>query len=217
MRGSRLQRFHQALSSTGMVAILRGLPVADAVPVGEMLYEEGFRLIEVPLNSPDPYHSIADLVRHLPGDAMVGAGTVLSSQQVRQVADAGGQLQVMPHADVAVIQAGVAAGLVVLPGVATPTEAFAALAAGAAGLKLFPAELLQPPILKAWRAVLPADVPLLPVGGIVPASLPPYRAAGAAGFGLGGALYRPGDAVDTVRARARAFMQAWGAVDGDPG
>lgn len=212
MQASPLRRFHHALSATGLVAILRGLPTADAVPLGTMLYEEGFRLIEVPLNSPDPLRSIADLARQLPDDALVGAGTVLSAQQARQVAEVGGQLQVMPHADAAVIQAGVSAGLVVLPGVATPTEAFAALAAGAAGLKLFPAELLQPPVLKAWRAVLPADVPLLPVGGIVPASLPAFKAAGAAGFGLGSALYRPGDTLDAVRAHARAFVQAWRAL-----
>jgi 2-dehydro-3-deoxyphosphogalactonate aldolase len=201
-----------ALARLPLVAILRGITPPEAVSVGEVLYAAGFRLIEVPLNSPNPLHSIAALRQGLPADALIGAGTVLNVGAVLQVQQAGGELIVMPHADVAVVRAAKAVGLVCLPGVATPTEAFAVLAAGADGLKLFPAELLTPPVLKALRAVLPPSTPVLPVGGITPERMPAYRAAGATGFGLGSALYAPGMPAAEVARRAAGFVSAWAAI-----
>jgi 2-dehydro-3-deoxyphosphogalactonate aldolase len=203
------QRFAAANAALPLVAILRGLTPPEAAPVAQALFECGFRLIEVPLNSPDPLTSIAAIRRALPPDALVGAGTVLSTLAVAQVQTAGGEIVVMPHADVAVIRAAKSAGMLCLPGIATPTEAFAALAAGADALKLFPAEGLGPQVMKAMRAVLPAGVALYPVGGITPESMQAWRAAGAAGFGLGSALYAPGMAVEAVRERAQAFVGAW--------
>lgn len=195
-----------------LVAILRGLAPEDAVAIGEALLAAGFRILEVPLNSPEPFTSIARLAEALGDRALVGAGTVLSEGDVARLAAAGGRLCVMPHGDVAIIRAAKARGLVCLPGVATPTEAFAALAAGADGLKLFPAEALPPAVVRAWRAVLPAGTRLYPVGGITPATMAPYRAAGVAGFGLGSALYRPGMTPAEVGATAEAFVAAWRAV-----
>jgi 2-dehydro-3-deoxyphosphogalactonate aldolase len=208
------QRFADALARLPLVAILRGITPAEAVPVGEVLYAAGFRLIEVPLNSPSPLLSIAALRQALPADALLGAGTLLQADAVPQVRQAGGELIVMPHADVAVVRAARDAGLVCVPGVATPTEAFAALAAGADALKLFPAELLTPPVLKALRAVLPPAAPVLPVGGITPERMQAYRAAGASGFGLGSALYAPGMPPAEVGRRAAAFAAAWAASSG---
>lgn len=202
-------RFAAANARLPLVAILRGLQPAEAEGIGLALYATGFRLIEVPLNSPDPFTSIATLRRALPADALVGAGTVLSVAEVGQLQDSGGELVVMPHADPAVIRATKAAGLICAPGVATPTEAFAALAAGADALKIFPAELITPAILKAMRVVLPKGTRLLPVGGIAPETMAPYVAAGATGFGLGSALYSPGMAADEVAARAQRFVAAW--------
>ena len=190
------------------MAILRGITPAEALPVGQALVDDGWSLIEVPLNSPQPLQSIAALAQAFP-QALVGAGTVLDADQVRAVAAAGGQLVVAPNTDVEVIFEAQRLGLVCLPGVATPTEAFAALAAGAQGLKLFPAEMASPVVLKALRAVLPAGTPVLPVGGITPDSLAAWRAAGAAGAGIGSALYKPGVAVAEVAAQARRFAQAW--------
>lgn len=195
-----------------LVAILRGLTPQDALPVGAALFDAGFRVIEVPLNSPQPLDSIALLAREFGDRCLVGAGTVLMPGQVAQVRDAGGKLIVMPHGDTAVIRAAKAAELVCTPGVATPTEAFAALAAGADALKLFPAEQLPPSVLKAWSSVLPKGTALLPVGGITPDNMAPYRKAGAAGFGIGSALYAPGtDAAEAAR-RARAFVDGWNAT-----
>jgi 2-dehydro-3-deoxyphosphogalactonate aldolase len=196
----------------GLIAILRGLTPADAVAVGQVLYQAGFRLIEVPLNSPDPFDSIRLLRDALPADCLLGAGTVLESAKVAQVKAAGGGLIVMPHSDGAVIRAAKNAGMLCAPGVATPTEAFAALAAGADALKLFPAEQLGPSVLKAWRAVLPKTVPLLPVGGITPDNMQPFVDAGAAGFGLGSALYKPGQGAAEVGVNAQAFQCAWQAL-----
>lgn len=192
-----------------LVAILRGLVPDEAVATGRAIVETGFRVLEVPLNSPRPTDSIALLAAALGPDVLVGAGTVMTPAQVDAVADAGGRLIVMPHADTAVIRAAKAAGLLCVPGVATPTEAFAALAAGADGLKLFPAEQAAPAVLKAWRAVLPREVPVLPVGGIAPDNMAPWVAAGAAGFGIGSALFAPGRPLDDTARRARAFAQAW--------
>ena len=203
---------HEYLEPLPLIAILRGLTPAEAPAVGDALLDAGFRVLEVPLNSPDPLASIAALAGRHGGRALVGAGTVSTTAQVAEVAAAGGRLIVMPHADGAVVRAAKAAGLWCVPGAATPTEAFAALAAGADALKLFPAELLTPPVLKALRAVLPREVKLLPVGGITPRNLNDYVAAGASGFGLGSALYRPGSTPAEVAASAAAFAQAWRAA-----
>lgn len=197
------------LNDLPLIAILRGITPAEAVPVGLVLAEAGFHVIEVPLNSPQPLQSIEALARELGGHCLVGAGTVMSAAQVDQVARAGGRLIVMPHADAAVIRSAKAQSLYCAPGIATPGEGFAALATGADALKLFPAELLSPPVVKALRAVFPPEVLFLPVGGITPPSMAAYVAAGASGFGLGSALYKPGKDVATVKANALAFVQAW--------
>jgi 2-dehydro-3-deoxyphosphogalactonate aldolase len=207
-----LTQFNAAMAGLPLVAILRGLASTEAVAVAQALYGAGLRLIEVPLNSLEPLISIASIRSALPGDAVIGAGTVLSTGAVAEVQAAGGQIIVMPHADAQVIRAAKAAGMLCVPGVATPTEAFAALAAGADALKLFPAELVTPAVLKAMKAVLPPNVPLLPVGGITPQGMRAYRQAGAAGFGLGSALFRPGLDVATVRDNALAFVAAWRAL-----
>jgi 2-dehydro-3-deoxyphosphogalactonate aldolase len=192
-----------------LVAILRGIKPAEVLGVADALTANRFTLIEVPLNSPEPLDSIRALARHVGPNVLVGAGTVLTELQARQVADAGGRLIVMPHADVAVIRAAKALGLVCLPGVATPTEAFAALAAGADGLKLFPAEAIPPLVVKAMRAVLPASARLYPVGGIQPQTMRSYLDAGVAGFGLGSALYKPGDTAAQVAVHAERFVETW--------
>lgn len=202
----------EILRRTGLVAILRGVTSTEVGEIGASLYAAGFRIIEVPLGSPDALASIAILRAGLPGDCLVGAGTVLSRSQVEEVRRAGGQLIVMPHSAPELIRAARAAHLAVAPGVATPTEAFAALAAGADVLKMFPAELLGPAVLKAWRAVLPAGTPVMPVGGITPEKLAGFVAAGATGFGLGAALYHPGVSASDVAARASAFVDAWQAA-----
>jgi 2-dehydro-3-deoxyphosphogalactonate aldolase len=201
-------KFAAAAATLPLVAILRGLPPADAVAVGQALVAHGMSLIEVPLNSPQPLTSIAALAQTLP-DALVGAGTVLTPQQVREVHAAGGQLIVSPNFNTEVVAEALRLGLVCLPGVMTPSEAFAALAAGADGLKLFPAEMASPAVVKALRAVLPADALLLPVGGITPDTMPAYRRAGASGFGLGSALYRPGMGAAEVAGHAAGFVTAW--------
>lgn len=195
-----------------LIAILRGLTPGEAVAVGTAIADAGFRVLEVPLNSPDPFTSIRLLQQHLGERCLIGAGTVMTQAQVAEVAAAGGRLIVMPHADTAVIAAAKHAGLLCTPGVATPTEAFAALAAGADALKLFPAEQLGPSVIKAWRAVLPRGLALLPVGGITPDNMGPSVTAGASGFGIGSALYAPGREAADVASRARAFAQAWTAL-----
>lgn len=194
---------------SGLIAILRGIRPEECVAVGQVLYAAGLRVIEVPLNSPQPFDSVRRLRDSLPADCRVGGGTVLRPEDVDRLHEAGADLIVMPHGDPSVIRAAVQAGMACAPGVATPTEAFAALAAGATALKLFPAEQLAPAVLKAWRAVLPPQVPLLPVGGITPETMAPYLEAGARGFGLGSALYKPGLAADEVAPRAQAFQRAW--------
>jgi 2-dehydro-3-deoxyphosphogalactonate aldolase len=204
-----LPRLNAAFAALPLVAILRGLTPEEAEPVATVLYEAGFRLIEVPLNSPRPFDSIKAIRRLLPQDALVGAGTVLAAADVGRLADLGAELVVMPHADTVVISAAAQAGLLCTPGIATPTEAFAALSAGAAALKIFPAEMVGPAVVKAMRAVLPAGTRLLPVGGITPETMAPFLEAGVAGFGLGSALFKPGMAVGDVAARARRFAEAW--------
>jgi 2-dehydro-3-deoxyphosphogalactonate aldolase len=197
-----------ALSKCPLVAILRGVKPMEAVEIGAALIEAGFTIIEVPLNSPEPLKSIALLAEALGAKALVGAGTVMSPQRVNDVSDAGGRLIVMPHADGDVVSAAKAGGLYALPGFATPTEAFAMIAVGADGLKLFPAEANPPKVLKAMRAVLPKEIPVLPVGSITPENMADYWAAGANGFGLGSALYKVGATPAQVAVAARQFIAA---------
>ena len=191
-----------------LIAILRGITPEEAVGVGEALVEAGIGLIEVPLNSPEPLRSIELLARHLGEDALVGAGTVLTREQVSDVAQAGGRLIVSPSTDPEVIATTVDKGMVSAPGYFTPSEAFAALRAGAHALKLFPAEAASPSVVRAQRAVLPRHVPLLVVGGVVPDTVADWIAAGADGFGLGSALFKPGRSAREVAAAARQFSAA---------
>jgi len=202
-------RFDEAMTSLPLVAILRGVKPGDAAAALEALVGAGFRLIEIPLNSPEPLVSIALMRRLAPPEVFIGAGTVLSVEDVAAVAEAGGDLIVSPNMDVEVIRAAKARGLVALPGVATPTEAFAALKAGADGLKAFPAEMIPPAVVKAWRAVIPRAIPILPVGGVTATTMADYVKAGATGFGLGSALYKAGDSAERIGANARAFVLAW--------
>jgi 2-dehydro-3-deoxyphosphogalactonate aldolase len=200
----------ELLAPLPLIAILRGVTPAEVAAIGGALVDAGFVAIEVPLNSPEPLASIRRLADACGERALIGAGTVREPSDVAHIAAAGGRLVVMPHGDPAVIRAAKERGLFCVPGVATPTEAFAALDAGADALKLFPAEALSPAVVKAWRAVLPKDVWLLPVGGIRPDSMAGYLAAGANGFGLGSALYQPGMAPANVAANASTFVDAYG-------
>jgi 2-dehydro-3-deoxyphosphogalactonate aldolase len=201
-------KFSAALTNLPLVAILRGLRPEEALTVGQALTDANWRLIEVPLNSPQPLQSIEAMAAALPA-ALVGAGTVLSAAQVRDVHAAGGQLVVSPNFDADVVREAVRLGMVCLPGVMTATEAFAALQAGASGLKLFPAEMITPAVVKALRAVLPAQTLLLPVGGISVDNMAAYRAAGASGFGIGSALYAPGMTAAQVSENAMKFIAAY--------
>lgn len=195
-----------------LIAILRGLRPENAEAVGFALVEAGFRIIEVPLNSPEPFRSIEILSRALPREVLVGAGTVLEPADVDGVRDVGGKLIVMPHSDTLVIRRAKDHGMVCTPGVATPTEAFAALKAGADAIKLFPAEALPPAVVKAWRAVLPKGTLMMPVGGIRPDTMRPYIDAGADGFGLGSALFTPQMSSGEVARNAQGFAEAWKAL-----
>lgn len=201
------QTLAQALAQLPLIAILRGLTPDEAPDIGEALVSSGFAIIEVPLNSPEPLHSIAALTQRFP-NTLIGAGTVLNAQQVIDVHAAGGRLVVAPNFNPAVVAQALALNMVVLPGVATPTEALAALDAGAHGLKLFPAEMVSPAAVKAMRAVLPQSAALMPVGGITPETMAPYLSAGATGFGLGSALYAPGRSAQSVQLQAQAFAKA---------
>lgn len=202
-----LEQFRAGLAACPLVAILRGIRPGEAQAAGAALVASGWRLIEVPLNSPDPLSSIRTLAAACPG-ALVGAGTVLQPQQVGEVHAAGGRMIVAPNFHPAVVREAVRLGMVCLPGVFTATEAFAALDAGATALKLFPAEMISPSAVKALRAVLPRDTLVLPVGGITIGNMNAYRAAGANGFGIGSALYQPGLDATELERRARDFMAA---------
>lgn len=196
----------QWLALCPLVAILRGVRPDEVEAIGDALDQAGIRIIEVPLNSPDPLDSIARLHRRFGARLLIGAGTVMSPRDVGAVHEAGGRLIVTPHSAVAVIQAAKALEMIACPGMATPTEAFACLAAGADGLKLFPAEAASPGVLSSIRAVLPKDTLVLPVGGIGPTNMQPWLAAGAAGFGIGSSIYRPGDTAEIVSGKARALL-----------
>ncbi|MEQ1406362.1 2-dehydro-3-deoxy-6-phosphogalactonate aldolase [Neorhizobium sp. Rsf11] len=200
--------FEEALKACNLVAILRGIKPEEAESIGEVLIEAGWRIIEVPLNSPEPLKSIERLVKRFGDKALIGAGTVLTPTQVTDVAATGAKVIISPNANPAVIKAARAAGMVSLPGVATPTEAFAAIEAGATGIKAFPAEAIPPLIIKAWKAVLPKEIPVLAVGGVTPENMPAYVQAGAAGFGIGSSLYKPGTDIASVAEKARKFIEA---------
>jgi len=197
-----------AIARCPLVAILRGIKPAEAEAIGEVLVASGFALIEVPLNSPAPMQSIAILSKAFGDRALIGAGTVMTAEEAKAVKAAGGRLIVSPHCDPALIADAKAQGHACIPGVATPSEAFAALRAGADALKAFPAEALGPAVIKAWLAVLPAGTRVVPVGGIGEGNMVAYWAAGARGFGLGSSLYKPGDTVESVRAKAQQAMAA---------
>lgn len=209
MSAVRLPAYLQPLP---LVAVLRGIAPDEVIAVGEALVAAGFRILEVPLNSPRPLVSIARMAEAFGDRCLVGAGTVLAVADIAPIRDAGGKLVVMPHSDIAVIGAAKAAGLVCLPGVATATEAFAALAAGADGLKMFPAEQLSPAVLRAWRAVLPRSTLVFPVGGIGPDTMAAYWDAGADGFGTGSKLYKSGATIEQVASAARAYRSAFDAL-----
>lgn len=202
-----VDRFNSFLAECPLVAIIRGVTPSEVEEIGQALYDAGIRIIEVPLNSPQPFDSIKRLADMMGGRALIGAGTVLNPDDVAKVRDAGGQLIVSPNVHVPVIEASIAAGLVSTPGYFTPSEAFDALRAGANGLKLFPAECASPAVVKAQRAVLP-KVPLLVVGGVRPDNMQAYLEAGATGFGLGSGLYRPGQSGVEVTQQARSYVAA---------
>ena len=196
------------LARCPLIAILRGVQPHEAAAIATALEAAGIAIVEVPLNSPDPLASIATLARDFGARLLIGAGTVMTEAQVAAIAHAGGKLIVTPHADPVLTRAAKTHGLIAVPGCFTPTEAFAMLAAGADALKLFPAEATSPAVLRALRAVLPTNTAVLPVGGIDAGSIPAWRAAGSAGFGIGSAIYKPGDTADIVAAKARALLAA---------
>jgi 2-dehydro-3-deoxyphosphogalactonate aldolase len=203
---SARELLHRYLDQCPLVAIVRGVTPAEAEAIGDAIFEGGIRIIEVPLNSPDPLRSIELLAKKFGDEMLVGAGTVLEPTDVGQVWDAGGRIIVSPDANLEVIAATVAIDLVSSPGYFTPSEALAAMRAGATALKLFPAEAATPAVLKAQLAVLPKGVPILTVGGIQPDNMGPWLDAGATGFGLGGGLYKPGQTPADTLAKARAYV-----------
>tara|TARA_E500000178_G_scaffold331132_1_gene363732 strand:+ start:687 stop:1328 length:642 start_codon:yes stop_codon:yes gene_type:complete len=200
--------FFSAIEKHPLIAILRGIKPTEVVDVAEILIEKDFKIIEIPLNSPDPIRSIELLTHYFENHAIIGAGTVLDEASIRSIAEAGAKLIVMPNGNGIVVKAAKDRGLIAIPGIATPSEAFAMIEAGADALKLFPAEGIPPSVLKAMKAVLPSTVPILPVGGITPEKMNDYLKAGAIGFGLGSALYKPGMTLRDIRKNAEAFNQA---------
>lgn len=200
---------NEYLKEFPFVAITRGIRPDEAVELCSIIRSCGFRIIENPLNSPNPYQTIEKLAAEFGDSTLIGAGTVTDPEQVKKVKDAGGEIIISPNSDQEVIQATREAGLLSLPGVATPSEAFAALKWGADALKLFPAEMLGPKVVKALLAVIPKTTPLLPVGSIVPGNWQPYLAAGAAGFGLGSSLYKAGISRDDLLRNGQLFAESW--------
>ena len=204
---SASELFRGYLDQCPLVAIIRGVTPAEAEAIGDALYEGGLRIIEVPLNSPDPLASIGQLAARFGDRVLIGAGTVLKAEDVARVRDAGGRIIVSPDTNADVIAASASAGLVSSPGFFTPSEAFAAIRAGATALKLFPAEAASPAVLKAQLAVIPREVPILAVGGIKPDNMRPWLDAGVSGFGLGGGLYQPGQSPEETLRKARAYVE----------
>lgn len=208
-------RFEDAAAQCGIIAILRGIKPSEVLDVGNALYAAGIRVVEVPLNSPDPFVSIAALADHFRDRMVVGAGTVLDTDSVQRLKDAGGTISVSPDCNPSVIARAAELGLTPLPGVFTPTEAFTAIRSGATHLKLFPAEAASPVTVKAWKAVLPKHVRLYAVGGVTPANMQAWADAGCAGFGIGSNIYKPGMTADDVGKSAAAFVAAWNGLKGN--
>lgn len=206
--------FEEAAAQCGIVAILRGVRPSEVVAIGEALHAAGIRIVEVPLNSPDPFVSIAALADHFKGRLVTGAGTVLDPASVDLLKISGGTISVSPDCNPAVIARAIEQGLVPLPGVFTPTEAFMAIRAGASHLKLFPAEAASPVTVKAWKAVLPKQARIYAVGGVTPANMQAWADAGCTGFGIGSNIYKPGVTADDVRLNAGTFVAAWNALKG---
>jgi 2-dehydro-3-deoxyphosphogalactonate aldolase len=206
--------FEDAARGCGIIAILRGVSLDEVADVGDALYGAGIRIVEVPLNSPEPFRSIAALAARFQGRMIVGAGTVLDTGSVDRVKSAGGQISVSPDCNPDVIARAVERNLVPVPGVFTPTEAFAALRAGARHLKLFPAEAASPKTVKAWKAVLPREAKLYAVGGVTQATMRDWAEAGCAGFGIGSSIYKPGMSAEDVSVAARGFVAAWNGLKG---
>jgi 2-dehydro-3-deoxyphosphogalactonate aldolase len=204
-----MMRFEDAAKACGIVAILRGVTPDEVAGIGDALHDAGIRVVEVPLNSPEPFRSIATLAARFQNRMVVGAGTVLDVDSVDHVKSAGGQISVSPDCNPQVIARAIENGMVPLPGVFTPTEAFTAVRAGARHLKLFPAEAASPKTVKAWKAVLPRDVSVYAVGGVTPANMKEWADAGCAGFGIGSNIYKPGMSADDVSKAARDFVAAW--------
>jgi 2-dehydro-3-deoxyphosphogalactonate aldolase len=200
---------NEALEACPIIAILRGVTPGDVIDVSDTLFAAGIRIVEVPLNSPDPFNSIGKLAKHFAGRMVVGAGTVLNTDDVDRLKQSGGTISVSPDCNPAVIAHAVAVGLEPLPGVFTPTEAFAAIRAGAKHLKLFPAEAASPATVKAWRAVLPKDVKVHAVGGVTPSNMAEWLACGVSGFGIGSSLYKPGLSLSAVSESANTLVAAW--------
>jgi 2-dehydro-3-deoxyphosphogalactonate aldolase len=203
---SASELLNRYLGECPLIAIIRGVTPEDAEAIGDAIYDGGIRIIEVPLNSPEPLKSIERLARNLGERALIGAGTVLTPDDVRRVKDAGGRIIVSPDTNVEVISAAAEAGLVSSPGYFTPSEAFAAIRAGAHVLKLFPAEGASPAVLKAQLAVLPKGFSVMAVGGIKPDNMQPWLEAGAVGFGLGSGIYKPGQSAAETLEKARAYV-----------
>ena len=207
-----MMTFEEAANACGIVAILRGVKPSEVLGIGDALFAAGVRIVEVPLNSPDPFVSIAALADHFKGRMIVGAGTVLDTASVDNLKASGGTISVSPDCNPAVIARAVAQGLTALPGVFTPTEAFTALRAGAKHLKLFPAEAASPVTVKAWKAVLPKHAGIYAVGGVTPGNMQAWADAGCAGFGIGSNIYKPGKNAEDVGTSAAAFVAAWNAL-----
>jgi 2-dehydro-3-deoxyphosphogalactonate aldolase len=206
-------KFSEAFERCGVVAILRGIKADEVEIIGRALIEAGITIAEIPLNSPDPFTSIKGMANAFEGQLVVGAGTVLSIQDVNMLKEHDGAISVSPDCNPQVIARAVELGITPLPGVFTPTEAFAAMRAGATHLKLFPAEAANPATIKAWRAVVPAKIKLLAVGGVTPASMQGWIDAGCNGFGIGSNIYKPGKSANDVKQSASAFVEAWAALE----